>query len=178
MSDLVQFTKSGSVGVITINNPPVNTLSPGVPEGISEAIDQLQKDSGLRAAVLIGGGSTFIAGADIRELAKMTSGKPRGAGLLPLLLRIEDCRKPIVMAIHGTAFGGGLELAMAGHYRVASPDAQVGQPEVKLGLIPGAAGTQRLPRLAGVAKALEMCASGKPVAAAEALRLGIIDRII
>jgi len=178
MSDLVQFTKSGSVGVITINNPPVNALSPGVPEGISEAIDQLQKDSGLRAAVLIGGGSTFIAGADIRELAKMTSGRPRGAGLLPLLLRIEDCPKPIVVAIHGTALGGGMEVAMAGHYRVAIRSAKVGQPEVKLGIIPGAAGTQRLPRLAGVAKAVEMCAEGNPITAEEALQLGILDQLI
>ena len=113
MGDLVQFTKSGNVGVITINNPPVNALSPGVPEGISDAIDQLQKDDGLKAAVLIGGGSTFIAGADIKELEKMAAGKPRGAGLLPLLLKIEDCRKPVVAAIHGTALGGGMETAMA-----------------------------------------------------------------
>src|SRR5215831_9803810 len=178
MSDLVQFTKSGSIGVITINNPPVNALSPGVPEGISEAIDQLQKDSGLRAAVLIGGGSTFIAGADIRELAKMTSGKPRGAGLLPLLLRIEDCPKPIVVAIHGTALGGGMEVAMAGHYRVAARSAKVGQPEVKLGIIPGAAGTQRLPRLAGVAKAIEMCVEGNPISAEDAFQSGVVDKLI
>src|SRR5207245_5404320 len=93
MGDLVQFTKSGNIGVITINNPPVNALSPGVPEGISESIDQLHKDDGLKAAVLIGGGSTFIAGADIKELAKMALGKPRGAGLLALLSKIEDCGK-------------------------------------------------------------------------------------
>src|SRR5579864_857053 len=117
MGDLVQFSKSGTVGVITINNPPVNALSPGVPEGISEAIDQLQKDGELKAGVLIGGGSTFVAGADIKEFGKITSGKSRGPGLLPLLLKIEDCSKPVVMAIHGNAFGGGLELAMAGHYR-------------------------------------------------------------
>src|SRR5579864_2550240 len=177
MGDLVQFSKSGTVGVITINNPPVNALSPGVPEGISEAIDQLQKDDTLRAGVLIGGGSTFIAGADIKELAKMASGNPRGAGLLPLLLKIEDCRKPVVVAIHGTALGGGMEVAMACHYRVAVGSAKVGQPEVKLGIIPGAAGTQRLPRLAGVAKAVEMCTEGNPIAAEEALQLGIIDKL-
>jgi 3-hydroxyacyl-CoA dehydrogenase len=108
----------------------------------------------------------------------MASGKPRGAGLLPLLLKIEDSSKPVIVAIHGTAFGGGLELAMAGHYRVALSTAQVGQPEVKLGLIPGAAGTQRLPRLAGVARAVEMCTSGNPVKAEEALKFGIIDRLI
>ena len=95
-----------------------------------------------------------------------------------MLLKIEDSRKPVIVAIHGTAFGGGLELAMAGHYRVAVSTAQVGQPEVKLGIIPGAAGTQRLPRLAGVAKALEMCTTGNPVKADEALKFGIVDRII
>jgi 3-hydroxyacyl-CoA dehydrogenase len=178
MGDLVQFTKSGDIAVITINNPPVNALSPGVPEGISESIDQLQRDDGLKAAVLIGGGNTFIAGADIKELAKMAAGRPRGAGLLPLLLKIEDCRKPVVAAIHGTALGGGMEIAMACHYRVAVRSAKVGQPEVKLGIIPGAGGTQRLPRLAGIAKAVEMCSEGNPIAAQEAFELGIIDKLI
>jgi 3-hydroxyacyl-CoA dehydrogenase len=178
MIDLVLLTRDNGIAVITINNPPVNALSPGVPEGISETLDQIAQDDSITAAVLIGGGRTFVAGADIKEFGKMTSGKPRGAGLLPLLLKIEDSSKPVVMAIHGTAFGGGLELAMAGHYRVALSTAQVGQPEVKLGIIPGAAGTQRLPRLAGVAKAVEMCVSGNPVKAEEALKFGIIDRII
>src|ERR1700761_3081311 len=170
MSDLVQLTKDNDVAIITIDNPPVNALSPGVPEGIGEAIDEINQDSSVKAAVVIGGGKTFIAGADIKEFGKMTStsGKPRGAGLLPLLLKIEDSRKPVVMAIHGTAFGGGLEVAMAGHYRVASTDAKVGQPEVKLGIIPGAGGTQRLPRLAGVAKAAEICSLGEPLKAPDA----------
>src|SRR6266852_304609 len=178
MTNLVQLTKDNGIAVITINNPPVNALRPGVPEGISEALDQIAQDDTIKATVLIGGGRTFVAGADIKEFGKMTSGKSRGRGLLPLLLKIEDSSKPVVMAIHGTAFGGGLELAMAGHYRVALSSAQVGQPEVKLGLIPGAAGTQRLPRLAGVAKAVEMCAGGNPVKADEALKSGIVDRII
>ena len=179
MSDLVQLTKDNDIAIITINNPPVNALSPGVPEGISEAIEQIDKDPTVKAAVLIGGGKTFVAGADIKEFGKITSGKTRGGdSFVPLLKRIEDCSKPVVMAIHGTAFGGGLELAMAGHYRVAAPAAQVGQPEVKLGIIPGAAGTQRLPRLAGVAKAVEMCADGDPIKAKEALSLGIVDRLI
>src|SRR5215475_6129505 len=179
MSNLVQLTKENDIAIITINNPPVNALSPGVPEGISEAIDQISKDPSVKAAVLIGGGRTFVAGADIKEFGKITSGQSqRGVAFVPLLTRIEDCNKPVVMAIHGTAFGGGLELAMAGHYRVASPDAQVGQPEVKLGIIPGAAGTQRLPRLAGVPKALEMCAFGEPVKAQAAFEAGIIDRIV
>ncbi len=178
MTDLVQFSKDNGIAIITINNPPINALSPGVPEGISEALDVIAKDESVKAAVLIGGGRTFVAGADIKEFGKMTSGKSRGPGLLPLLLKIEDSSKPVVMAIHGTAFGGGLELAMAGHYRAALFSAQVGQPEVKLGLIPGAAGTQRLPRLAGVAKAVEMCMSGNPVKAEEALKFGIVDCII
>jgi len=178
MNNLVQYTKDNDVAVITIDNPPVNALSPGVPEGIAEAIAKVNDDPDVKAAVVIGAGRTFVAGADIREFGKLTSGKPRGAGLLPLLLSIEDCKKPVVMAIHGTAFGGGLELAMAGHYRVAAADALVGQPEVKLGLIPGAAGTQRLPRLAGVVKALEMCSEGKPISAAEALKFGVIDRLV
>ena len=178
MNELVQLTKDEGIAIITINNPPVNALSPGVPEGILEAIEHIDRDDSVKAAVLIGAGSTFIAGADIKEFIKITSGKARGTPLLPLLQRIEDCRKPVVMAIHGTAFGGGLEVAMAGHYRVAAPGALLGQPEVKLGIIPGAGGTQRLPRLAGVAKAVEMCAGGNPVKGNEAAQLGIIDRLI
>jgi 3-hydroxyacyl-CoA dehydrogenase len=174
-NNLVRMSKDQEVAIVTIDNPPVNALSPGVPEGIAAAIEEINSDSTVKAAVIVGAGRTFVAGADIREFGKMTSGKPRGEGLLPLLLAIEDCAKPVIMAIHGTAFGGGLELAMAGHYRIASADAQVGQPEVKLGLIPGAGGTQRLPRLAGVGKALEMCAGGKPIGAAEALSAGIVD---
>src|SRR6185436_6249614 len=178
MSELVSLTKDGYVAVITINNPPVNALSPGVPEGIAAAIETVSKDDDINAAVLIGGGTTFIAGADIKEFGKVTSGEKKGGSLLPLLLAIENSPKPTIAAIHGTAFGGGLEVAMAFHYRVAAPSAQVGQPEVKLGIIPGAAGTQRLPRLAGVSKALEMCAFGEPIKASEALQFGIVDRII
>lgn len=179
MNELVQVTRNSGIAVVTINNPPVNALSPGVPEGISEAIEQIAADDGVQAVVLIGDGRTFVAGADIKEFEKITSGqRQRGPGHLPLLRQIEDCPKPIVMAIHGTALGGGLELAMAGHYRVAAPGTQVGQPEVKLGIIPGAGGTQRLPRLVGVAKAVDMCATGNPIKADEALRLGLIDQII
>jgi 3-hydroxyacyl-CoA dehydrogenase len=179
MDDLVQLTRDKDVAIITINNPPVNALSPAVAQGIAKAFEQVAKDDGIKAVALIGGGRTFVAGADIKEFGKITSGKtPRGAGLLPLLLQIENVRKPVVVAIHGSAFGGGLELAMAGHYRVAAPNSQLGQPEVKLGIIPGAGGTQRLPRLAGVAKAVEMCAEGNPITAQEALRLGLVDRLI
>ena len=157
----------------------MNALSPGVLESILAAMEAVECDPEIKTAVLTGAGSTFIAGADIKEFGKITAGqKPRGEGLHPLLSRIEDCRKPIVMAIHGNAFGGGLELAMAGHYRIATPDARLGQPEVKLGLIPGAGGTQRLPRLVGVAGAVEMCALGDPIGAQKALECGLIDRLV
>ena len=179
MSELVTLSKDGDVAVVTINNPPVNALSPGVPEGIMASVQSAQKDSGVKAIVLIGGGRTFIAGADIKEFGKITSGqKDRGVGLHSVLEVLEDCPKPVVCAIHGTAFGGGLETAMACHYRVAAPSALVGQPECKLGIIPGAGGTQRLPRLAGVAVAAEMCAFGDPVAAPKALEAGIVDKLI
>ncbi len=179
MTELVTLTQDGEIAIITVNNPPVNALSPGVPEGISEGITSVIDDDSIKAAVLIGGGRTFIAGADIKEFGKITSGQRKeGIDFKSLLRAIEDCPKPVVAAIHGTAFGGGLEVAMAFHYRVAAPTAQVGQPEVKLGLIPGAGGTQRLPRLAGVARAVEMCATGNPVGATEAYQYGIVDRII
>ncbi len=179
MSELVTVTRDGEIGIITVNNPPVNALSPGVPEGIAAAIEQIAADDAIRGAVLIGAGQTFIAGADIREFGKITSGQRKeGINFLAVIQSIEDCPKPTVAAIHGTAFGGGLEVAMGFHYRVAVASAQVGQPEVKLGLIPGAAGTQRLPRLAGVAKATQMCVDGNPIKASEALSLGIVDRIV
>src|SRR5262249_25537804 len=178
MSDLVLSSLHGDVAVITISNPPVNALGPGVPEGIRSAIQSAADDPAVAAIVMIGAGRTFIAGADIREFGKVVSGEKPRRSLLPLLREIEDCPKPVVMAIHGTAFGGGLEVAMAGHYRVIAPSALVGQPEVKLGIIPGAGGTQRLPRLAGVEKALEMCAFGEPVSAKDAVASGIGDRLI
>src|SRR6267378_467757 len=179
MSESVQLTKVGGVAVVTIDNPPVNALSSGVSAGIAGAVAQIENDPSIQGVVFIGAGRTFVAGADIKEFGELTSGKIIcRESLKPLLTRIEDLRVPVIMAIHGAAFGGGLELAMAGHYRVALPSAQVGQPEVKLGIIPGAAGTQRLPRLAGVAKAVEMCADGNPIKAQEAMELGIVDKII
>jgi 3-hydroxyacyl-CoA dehydrogenase len=179
MSDLVQLTKVDGIAVVTIDNPPVNALSSAVSAGISSAVAQIENDPSIQGVVFIGAGRTFVAGADIKEFGELTSGKIIcRESLKPLLTRIEDLRVPVIMAIHGAAFGGGLELAMAGHYRVALPSAQVGQPEVKLGIIPGAAGTQRLPRLAGVAKAVEMCAEGAPVKAEDAVKSGIIDRLV
>ncbi len=174
MPELVKFSTRDGVGAITIDNPPVNAIGPGVPEGIVSALDAAAADPAVRAVVLIGAGRTFIAGADITRI-----GKPGGAPEIhPVLTKCENSPKPVVVAIHGTALGGGLEIAMACHYRVASPDAQVGQPEVNLGIIPGAEGTQRLPRLAGVARAIDMCVTGAPVKAPEALAAGIVDRII
>jgi 3-hydroxyacyl-CoA dehydrogenase len=179
MSELVTLTRDHDIAIITINNPPVNALSPGVPEGILTSLETAKADAAVLGIVLRGGGRTFIAGADIKEFGKITSGqKTREIGLQPMLLALEDCPKPVVCAIHGTAFGGGLETAMACHYRVAVASAQLGQPEVKLGLIPGAGGTQRLPRLVGAAKAAEMCATGEPIGAADALQSGLINRII
>ncbi len=179
MSELVTLTQDGDIAVITVNNPPVNALSPGVPEGIADAIAKITADDSVKGAVMIGAGQTFIAGADIKEFGKITSGaRKEGINFLDVIKSIEDCPKPTVAAIHGTAFGGGLEVAMGFHYRVAVASAQVGQPEVKLGIIPGAAGTQRLPRLAGVAKATQMCVDGNPISAKEALSLGIVDRIV
>ncbi len=177
-NSLVELSRDGNVAIVTIDNPPVNALSPGVPEGIRDCVAAAMADPEVEAVVVIGGGRTFIAGADIKEFGKVTAGLKPKLDLHPILDAIEDSPKPVVMAIHGTAFGGGLEVAMSGHYRVAVAAAQVGQPEVKLGIIPGAAGTQRLPRLCGIAKAAEMCAIGDPVQAPEAARLGIIDRIV
>ncbi len=181
MSDpeLVGYSTQDNVAVLTVNNPPVNALSPGVPQGVAAGVERANADEAIHAVVLIGSGRTFIAGADIKEFGKIVSGE-KGAevSLNPLLNGIEASEKPVVCAIHGTALGGGLETAMACHYRVAVPEAQVGQPEVKLGIIPGAGGTQRLPRLCGVAKAAEICASGRMVSAQEALESGILDKLV
>src|SRR4030095_9315800 len=142
MSELVSLTHDGEIAIITINNPPVNALSPGVPEGIGDAIVKAGQDDAVKGIVLIGGGRTFIAGADIKEFGKVTSGEKGRGSLLPLLLTIEDCPKPTVAAIHGTAFGGGLAGAMAFHYRVAAPTAPVGQAEGQRGILPGAGRAQ------------------------------------
>jgi 3-hydroxyacyl-CoA dehydrogenase len=179
MQELVTWAQAGEILVVTIDNPPVNALSPGVPAAIGAAMDAAAADDAVTAVVVTGAGRSFIAGADIHEFVKITAGeKGRELGLQPVLERIENSPKPVVMAIHGSALGGGLEVAMSGHYRVAAAAAQVGQPEVKLGLIPGAGGTQRLPRLAGIAKALEMCVAGQPIGAAEAHAAGIVDEIV
>ncbi|HVN07108.1 MAG TPA: enoyl-CoA hydratase-related protein, partial [Bryobacteraceae bacterium] len=181
MSDLVKYDVQGDVAIITIDNPPVNALSPGVPEGIDAAVARAGADPAVKTAVMIGAGNTFIAGADIKVFGTIPSREvsiARSHAIHALLRRIEDCPKPVVCAIHGTALGGGLEFAMACHYRVAVAWAKVGQPEVLLGIIPGAGGTQRLPRLCGAATAVEMCTLGQPIGAKRALAEGIIDQIV
>src|SRR5262245_33750089 len=181
MSQLVRYEVRDRVAVITIDNPPVNALSPGVPEGISEAVERAGNDGGADAIVMIGAGATFIAGADInvfKQLKTREQSIERSEAVHARLRKIEDVGKPLVAAIHGHALGGGLEFAMACHYRVAVASAKVGQPEVLLGIIPGAGGTQRLPRLAGAATALELCTEGKPITAARALKEGIIDALV
>ncbi|MGA2594214.1 MAG: 3-hydroxyacyl-CoA dehydrogenase NAD-binding domain-containing protein [Bryobacteraceae bacterium] len=181
MQELVQYAIQDDVAIVTINNPPVNALSPGVPEGIDAGVARAAADPAAKALVLIGSGNTFIAGADIKVFGTIPNRDvsiDRSHRVHALLRRIEGCPKPVVCAIHGTALGGGLEFAMACHYRVAVPSAKVGQPEVLLGIIPGAGGTQRLPRLCGVATAVEMCTLGQHVSAKRALAEGIVDRIV
>ena len=170
----ISTRKHGDVLIVLSNNPPVNALSTAVRQGLVDAIEQAEGDDSVHAVVIACEGNTFFAGADITEF-----GKPPQQPWLPAVVdRIEACTKPVVAAIHGTALGGGLEVALACHYRVAVPSAKLGTPEVKLGLLPGAGGTQRLPRVAGVRKALEMCSTGNPIGVKEAFDCGLIDRLI
>ncbi|WP_372973023.1 3-hydroxyacyl-CoA dehydrogenase NAD-binding domain-containing protein [Marinobacter sp.] len=173
MSDVVTYNREGAIGVITVNYPPVNALGHAVRSGIQNAVQQGQDDADAKALLIMAEGRTFMAGADIREF-----GKPMQEPGLPEVVNfIEASDKPVVAAIHGTALGGGLEVALGCHYRVAVPSAKVGLPEVKLGLLPGAGGTQRLPRLTGAQKALEMITTGDFVAAKDAQAAGIVDEV-
>ncbi|MEQ5835048.1 3-hydroxyacyl-CoA dehydrogenase NAD-binding domain-containing protein [Marinobacter sp. NFXS9] len=173
MSEVVTYQREGAVGVITVNYPPVNALGHAVRSGLLAALEQGQQDAEAKALLLVCEGRTFIAGADIREF-----GKPmQEPGLPSVVETFESSDKPIIAAIHGTALGGGLEMALGCHYRVALDSAKVGLPEVKLGLLPGAGGTQRLPRLAGAQVSLDMITSGNFASAAEALQNGIVDAV-
>ena len=174
MSDVVSYERKGRVGVITVDSPPVNALSNAVRTGLEQRFAEANADDGAEAIVLICAGRTFHAGADISEFGK----PPQGPPLPEVILSIENSPKLTVAAIHGTAFGGGLETAMGCDYRCAVPSAKVGQPEIKLGILPGAGGTQRLQRLAGVPDALQMIVSGDPVKAPRAHEIGVIDEII
>jgi len=171
--ELVRFEKDGDIGIIIVDNPPVNALSPGVPQGIVDALDKGNADASVKAMVLIGAGRSFIAGADIRQFGKSSAPPPTRRHYDVM----DQSPKPVVAAIHGYALGGGLETALACHYRVAVPSAKVGLPEVLIGILPGAGGTQRLPRLIGPKLALEMITSGRHVPAEEAHKLGIVDEI-
>ena len=174
LTDMVDYEVRGEVALIVIDNPPVNALSHGVRAGMVEGLARAAADDDVAAVLLVCKGRTFIAGADITEF-----GKPMKApGLNEAIEAMEHASKPVIASIHGTALGGGLETAMACHYRVGVASARFGQPEVKLGLLPGAGGTQRLPRLVGYQKALEMCAVGNPIGAKEALEGGLIDEIV
>ena len=173
MSDVVSYELVDNIAVISVNNPPVNALSQAVREGILDAVTTAQGDAS-EAIILHCEGRTFIAGADIKEFGK----PPQEPGLPSILSAIEDSSKPVIAAIHGTALGGGFEVALACHYRCAIASAKVGLPEVKLGLLPGAGGTQRVPRIAGVKAALELITSGNPVAAPKAKDMGLVDEII
>ena len=174
ITDMVSMETEGDVAVVTVDNPPVNALSAGVRTGLYEAVTQAGADDAVKAILIMCAGRTYIAGADIKEFGQA----PKGTPLNEVHAAIENASKPVVSSIHGTAFGGGLETALVCHYRVAIPSAQFGLPEVKLGLLPGAGGTQRLPRIVGVQKALEMMTSGDPVGADFALEFGLIDEIV
>jgi 3-hydroxyacyl-CoA dehydrogenase len=179
MNDAVKLSKDNDIAIITFDNPPANALSLNVREGFVSAVTAANNDPSVRAIVIRSGAKLFSSGADINEFAEsLASGKNDSPEMHGFFQQLENNPKPVVMAINGMALGGGLELAMAGNYRVAAPDVLVGQPELNLGIIPGAEGTQRLPRLVGLAKAVDLCLSGAPIKAPEALQLGLIDRII
>ncbi|HEX2440475.1 MAG TPA: 3-hydroxyacyl-CoA dehydrogenase NAD-binding domain-containing protein [Methylomirabilota bacterium] len=174
MTKSVDLDRRGRVAVLTVNNPPVNALSQHVRQGLRDGVQQAIADSAVGAIVITCAGRTFIAGADITEFGK----PPAAPGLHEVLDLIEGSPKPVVAAVHGTALGGGLEVTLACHYRVGVKDARFGLPEVKLGILPGAGGTQRLPRVVGVEKGLAMMVSGDPIRADEALKSGLIDEIV
>ncbi len=174
LTEAVELEKRGNIALICVENPPVNALGVLVRKGVVDGIAKTVEDAAIKAAVLYCKGRTFIAGADINEF-----GKPMIEPLFAQVMQAaEMCVKPLIAAMHGTVFGGGLELALACHFRIASPATQFGFPEVTLGIIPGAGGTQRLPRIAGVEKALQMITGGNPIGSEEALKIGLIDKII
>ncbi|WP_343741749.1 3-hydroxyacyl-CoA dehydrogenase NAD-binding domain-containing protein [Herbaspirillum huttiense] len=169
----VHLAREGAILVVTIDNPPVNALGVAVRRGLMSAIEEGEADAGVAAILVTGAGRNFIGGADIREFGK----PPQSPLLTELCNRIEACNKPVLAAIHGAALGGGLEVALAAHYRVALGNARLGLPEVQLGLLPGAGGTQRTPRLIGAQAALDMMLTGRHLSAKEALSLGLVDQL-
>src|SRR5438132_3130341 len=173
MSEVAPYTVRDGVAVITMNNPPVNGLGNALRAGILQGLEHAAADAQVKAVVLIGAGRSFSGGVDIREF-----GRPREKPDPPDVNDFQDAlKKPLVAAISGFALGGGLELALACHYRIAAPKAQLGLPEVKLGILPGSGGTQRLPRVVPVAKAVQMMTTGHPILAEEALQLGLVAEV-
>src|SRR5271169_6129423 len=173
INSVADLTIDREVAVVTIDSPPVNALSQAVRDGLERGVEAAEANGAVKAIVVICAGRTFIAGADISEF-----GKPPAPPHLPTVLdAIENASKPVVAALHGTALGGGFEVALTAHYRIAVPSAKCGLPEIKLGLIPGAGGTQRLPRLVGVEKALDIILSGTPFGAREAHEWGVVDEL-
>ena len=173
INDVTTIEKDENISIITLNSPPVNALSATVREGLYKGITKARNDKETEAIIIICEGRTFIAGADISEFGK----EPKGPSLFEVQEFIEDSNKPVIAAIHGTALGGGLEVALTCHYRIAVPSAKCGLPEVNLGLLPGAGGTQRLPRVVGVEKALQMVTSGQHVPTKECQKIGLVDEI-
>src|ERR1044071_2253025 len=174
MTDAVLRSTQGRIGILTVNNPPVNALAAAVRDGIKAGVEAFGADPHIDAIVLCGGGRTFVAGADIREFGK----PPSGANLNDVIATLENCPKIVVATLHGTPLGGGLETALGAHYRVSLPTTRMGLPEVHLGLLPGAGGTQRLPRLTGAKYALDAILSGRHIPAPEAKSKGIVDAIV
>ena len=173
INEVTNLEIESNIAVLTLNSPPVNALSANVREGLHVGVKQAIEDEDTKAIVLICEGRTFIAGADITEFGQA----PKGPSLFEVQDMIEDSPKPVISAIHGTALGGGLEVALTCHYRIAVPSARCGLPEVNLGLLPGAGGTQRLPRIVGAQKALQMVTSGQHVPAKQCLEMGLVDEL-
>ena len=174
MTDPISSHRDGEVLVVVSNNPPVNALGQAVRAGLKREVEAGLADDSVKAIVIRCDGRTFFAGADITEFGK----PPQGPSLPETLDAMEASDKPVIAAIHGTALGGGCEVALACHYRVAAHDAKVGLPEVKLGLIPGAAGTQRMPRLVGAEAALPLVVGGDPISAEKAKAIGLVDQLV
>ncbi len=175
--DVVRLERMGEVGLILVDHPPVNALTQAVRQGLLRVLAQVGADASLRAAVIAGEGRTFVAGADIREFDRVAAGRVAEVTTQDIVRALDGSTKPVVAAIHGTALGGGFEIALACHSRVIAPDGFVGLPEVRIGIVPGAGGTQRLPRLAGPLVAPEMITSGRHVPADEAMTLGLVDEV-
>jgi 3-hydroxyacyl-CoA dehydrogenase len=174
MSEVVTRARQDAIAIVTVDSPPVNALSAAVRRGILENVNAAVADPEVQAIVLVCAGRTFIAGADITEFGK----PPQPPALNDVIAALENSPKPTIAAIHGTALGGGLEVALGCHFRVAVKEAKLGLPEVKLGLLPGAGGTQRLPRAVGPELAVQMIVGGSPIGAAEALKHGLIEEIV